>query len=150
MQLCATLVTPSSNHLIETWRGSNEVSLTLVNGLNQSMRFASAAQKLAVNAPTAPHAVVWPYATFGDAGKVADTKDVTDLNTVFVRFDNGVRLTVKPTKFRDDEVLVRANVGHGMIDLPSDRQAATWAGVVRGSKKCHRYSISCRRTSWPP
>ncbi len=45
MQLWAMLVTPSSNHLIETWCGSNEVFLTLVKGLNQSMRFACSPQK---------------------------------------------------------------------------------------------------------
>jgi zinc protease len=37
-----------------------------------------------------------------------------------------VRLTVKPTKFRDDEVLVRVNVGDGLLDLPRDRQSAGW------------------------
>src|SRR6185437_15500900 len=45
MQLWATLVTPSSNHLIETLRASNEVSLTLVKGVNQAMRFPCSAQK---------------------------------------------------------------------------------------------------------
>ncbi len=44
-----------------------------------------------------------------------------------MRFENGVRLTVKPTEFRDDEVLVRADIGHGMLDLPKDRQSLNWA-----------------------
>ena len=39
---------------------------------------------------------------------------MTDLDAVMVRFANGVRLTVKPTKFRDDEVLVRVNIGGGL------------------------------------
>ncbi len=84
--------------------------------------------KVAVAAPAAPHAAVWPYATFGAIGKVAETKEVADLNTAFVRFENGVRLTVKPTKFRDDEVLIRVNVGHGLQDLPKDRQSLAWFG----------------------
>lgn len=88
----------------------------------------ASSQKLAVAAPSAPHEVVWPYSSFGEPGKVAETKDVTDLDTVFVRFDNGVRLTVKPTKFRDDEVLVRVNVGGGLQDLPRDRQSLAWFG----------------------
>ncbi len=87
-------------------------------------------QKVAVAAPTAPHEAVWPYSTFGTPGKVAETKDVTDLNTVFVRFDNGVRLTVKPTKFRDDEVLVRVNIGDGLQDLPRDHQSLAWFSNV--------------------
>src|SRR6202020_3644263 len=45
MQLYATLVTPSSNHLIETFLTSNDVFLTLENGVNQSMRLPCSAQK---------------------------------------------------------------------------------------------------------
>jgi zinc protease len=85
-------------------------------------------QKLAVAAPVAPHEATWPYESFGEPGKVVETKDVTDLDTVFVRFANGVRLTVKPTKFRNDEVLVRVNIGHGLQQLPKDRQSLAWFG----------------------
>ncbi|MFL5295709.1 MAG: M16 family metallopeptidase [Phenylobacterium sp.] len=95
-------------------------------------------EKLAVAAPTAPRETAWPYQSFGEPGKVADTKEVTDLNTVFVRFENGVRLTVKPTKFRNDEVLVRVNIGHGLQQLPKDRQSLAWFGnafIEGGLKK---------------
>jgi zinc protease len=85
-------------------------------------------QKLAVTPPPAPAQVAWPYASFGRPGKVAEQRAVADLGVTFVRFENGVRLTIKPTKFRDNEVLVRANVGRGLIDMPRDRQTATWAG----------------------
>jgi zinc protease len=85
-------------------------------------------RKLAVTPPAAPAQVSWPYASFGPPGKVVERRAVPDLGVTFVRFANGVRLTLKPTTFRDDEVLVRTNVGHGMISLPRDRQAATWAG----------------------
>ena len=93
--------------------------------------------KVAVAAPTAPHEAVWPYSSFGEPGKVAETREVTDLDTVFVRFDNGVRLTIKPTKFRDDEVLVRVNVGHGLQDLPKDQQSLAWFGnaLIEGGFK---------------
>jgi zinc protease len=94
-------------------------------------------EKAPVAPPAAIDNVAWPYETFGAPGKVAETRDVTDLDTVFVRFDNGVRLTVKPTKFRDDEVLVAVNIGRGLIDLPKDRQAMTWASgaVIEGGLK---------------
>jgi zinc protease len=88
----------------------------------------AATQKVAVAPPVAPHAAVWPYAKFGAAGKVAETRQIADLKTEFVRFENGVRLTVKPTKFRDDEVLIRVNVGNGLQDLPKDRQSLAWFG----------------------
>jgi zinc protease len=76
-------------------------------------------------------AVTWPYASFGTPGKVAEERDITDLGAVFVRFDNGVRLTIKPTKFRDNQVRVRVRIGHGLLDLPTDRKTTDWA--VRGA-----------------
>lgn len=87
-------------------------------------------QKLAVTPPAAPPNIAWPYASFGPPGKVAEQRTVDDLGVTFVRFANGVRLTLKPTRFRDDEVLVRVNVGRGLIDLPRDQQATTWAGAA--------------------
>jgi zinc protease len=87
-----------------------------------------AAHAQAVTAPEAPKQVDWPYTSFGPVGKVADRKDVSDLDAVFVRFDNGVRLTVKSTKLRQDQVLVSVRFGQGLEDMPSDRQTITWAG----------------------
>lgn len=69
---------------------------------------------------------VWPYTDFGKAGTVVERRVIDDLGVTMVRFANGVRLTVKPTKFRADEVLVRANVGHGRFDLPHDQSLPIW------------------------
>ena len=69
----------------------------------------------------------WPYANFGPTGKIAEQSDVTDLDTVFVRFENGVRLTVKPTKFRADQILVNVRVGAGRLQMPTDKVSASWA-----------------------
>jgi zinc protease len=109
-----------------------------IEGGETTLRAAlDANEKLAVAPPAAPAQVSWPYANFGAPGKVADRRTAADLGVTFVRFENGVQLTIKPTKFRDDEVLVRANIGRGMIDLPSDKQAATWAGgaLIEGGLK---------------
>ena len=94
----------------------------------------TASQKVAVTPPAAGQQIKWPYETFGAASKVAERRELADLGTTFVRFDNGVRLTVKPTAFRDDEVLVRVNAGHGMLGLPADRQSPFWASntVIEG------------------
>jgi zinc protease len=81
-----------------------------------------------VTAPEAPRQVDWPYTSFGPAGKVAERKDINDLDAVFVRFENGVRLTVKSTKLREDEVLVSVRFGQGLESLPADHQTITWAG----------------------
>ena len=93
--------------------------------------------------PVAPRAVdanlTWPYAAFGPIGKVSDRRAIDDLGVTFVHFANGVRLTVKPTKFSADQVLVSVKVGGGILDLPRDRKTARWAadggGFVLGGLK---------------
>ncbi len=80
-----------------------------------------------VTPPAAPGVSLWPYSTFGPTGKVVEQKDVTDLDAVFVRFENGVRLTVKPTKFRDDQIVVKVRTGHGLLDMPSNTQSPLWS-----------------------
>ena len=80
-----------------------------------------------VAAPRAGAMLSWPYDSFGAPGAVAERKDIADLDTVFVRFANGVRLTVKPAKFVTGQVLVQARVGGGELDLPSDRVTTAWA-----------------------
>ena len=102
---------------------------TEVNGGLPAVRTAfDAARTQAVTAPEAPRQVDWPYTTFGPSGKVADRKDVADLDSVLVRFDNGVRLTVKSTKFRQDQVLVKVRFGDGLAGMAPDHQTITWAG----------------------
>ena len=87
----------------------------------------TASAQTAVTAGAASNVVVWPYPSFGTASPIVQRRTITDLGATFVQFRNGVRLTVKPTKFRDDEVQVRVNIGSGMLDLPRDRQSPYWA-----------------------
>ncbi|WP_368517920.1 M16 family metallopeptidase [Rhizobium sp.] len=82
---------------------------------------------VAVKAPEQTASVAWPYTDFGKPGDIIERRTVDDLGITMVRFANGVRLTVKPTKYRADEVLVRAEVGRGRLDLPNDRPLPIWA-----------------------
>lgn len=97
----------------------------------------TASQQIAVTPSIQAAEIAWPYENFGLPGKVAERREVADLKTTFVRFENGVRLTVKPTAFRDDEVLVRVNVGQGLLGLPRDRQSPFWAAnaMIEGGLK---------------
>ena len=70
---------------------------------------------------------VWSFTNFGTPGTVGERREIADLNTTFVRFANGVRLTVRPSKLRTNEVLVSVKVGGGRLDLPKDRMTAAWA-----------------------
>jgi zinc protease len=80
--------------------------------------------------PTAQAALSWPYDNLGAPGQVAERREIADLGVTFVRFANGVRLTVMPTKFKTDEILVAARVGRGLLDLPSDRPTPRWAAAA--------------------
>jgi zinc protease len=79
----------------------------------------------------------WPYTDFGAKGAVASRRQVADLGVTYVRFANGVRLTVKPTKFRANTINVQVKVGSGRLELPRDRINATWAAnvVISGGLK---------------
>ncbi|QIO60772.1 insulinase family protein [Rhizobium leguminosarum bv. trifolii] len=96
-----------------------------------------ASKAIAVSAPSGATDVAWPYTHFGEPGAVVKRRAVEDLGLTMLRFSNGVRLTVKPTKLRANEVLVREDIGRGRLDLPHDRSAAIWASpavVLSGVK----------------
>ena len=69
----------------------------------------------------------WPYASFGAPGAVASRREVGRSRRHLRHLQNGVRLAIKPTAFRKDQVLVSVRVGDGRLDLPKDRKTAMWA-----------------------
>jgi len=69
----------------------------------------------------------WPYVTFGAKGNVVDRKEVADLGITTATFANGVRATIKPTQFRNGQVLVAITFGHGRLGLPKTRKVPAWA-----------------------
>ena len=85
----------------------------------------AAARSARVAAYREPMAKAWTHTNFGPAGKVTERQTRDDLGVTFVRFANGVRLAVKPTGFARDQVLVSLRFGHGQLDLPRDRVAAS-------------------------
>jgi zinc protease len=87
----------------------------------------------------------WPYTNFGVAGRVAETRHVDDLDATFIRFANGVRLTVKPTKFRADQVLVTVSVAGGDLAFPKDHTVINTSVFVAGGLQAMSY-LDMRRT----
>jgi zinc protease len=103
-------------------------SPTPIEGGDQALMAAyKTAHGVAVAAGNAQQAKAWPYAAFGTPGTVADRHAVEGLDATAIRFANGVRLTVKPTKFSNDQILVSVRVGDGLLDAPSDRTTPLWA-----------------------
>lgn len=85
-----------------------------------------ASRSTPVTAPIAHAASTWPYQGFGAPGAVAERRELADLGVTLVRFANGVRLTVKPTDIRKDEILVEMRFGSGLFSVPRDRPAPLW------------------------
>ncbi|MDP9837255.1 zinc protease [Neorhizobium huautlense] len=97
----------------------------------------TASRAVAVSELAGADDVVWPYTSFGEPGAVVERRTVDDLGLTMVRFANGVRLTVKPTKLRANEVLVRQLIGGGRMEMPHDRALPIWAspGIILSGTK---------------
>lgn len=101
---------------------------TPIEGGDQAIRTALLqSEQVAVAAPDAARTKTWSYAALGAPGKVVEHTVVKDIGAEFIRFANGVRLTVLPTTYMHDQVLVRVRVGHGVLDLPRDKVTPMWA-----------------------
>ena len=85
------------------------------------------AETAAVTPPPALQARSWSHTGFGAPGQVVERRTVPDLGVTFLRFANGVRLTVRPSSLRKDQVLVSVNFGEGRLALPRDRVVPDWA-----------------------
>ncbi|MBW3558738.1 MAG: insulinase family protein [Proteobacteria bacterium] len=83
-------------------------------------------RQVAVAPPSAQTGKAWAYTNFGTSGRVAERREVPDLGATFVRFENGVRLTVRPSRNRKDQVLAAARIGDGELDLRRDRPSPAW------------------------
>lgn len=81
-------------------------------------------------APPNVQAKAWAHKGFGAPGKVTSQRKLEDLDTTLATFANGVRLTVKPTKFRTGQVLVGVRIGEGRLALPADRSSPDWAATA--------------------
>ena len=80
-----------------------------------------ASRQTPVAAPAAQAELEWPYASFGTPGVVQTRRELAEVGATVVTFANGVRLTVKPTDFRDEQILVSVRTGIGELGLPTDR-----------------------------
>jgi len=85
-----------------------------------------------VGAAAVQAAKSWPYSRFGIPGAVIERRSLPGLDATAVQFANGVRLTVKPTAFKKDQVLVSVRYGTGQLGLPRDRADPLWAAMSGG------------------
>lgn len=88
-----------------------------------------ASRQTPVAAPAAQAELDWPYETFGSAGAVTDRREIAELGATVLTFANGVVVTVKPTDFRDEQILVRVDTGIGEMGQPTDRPVVEGLGA---------------------
>jgi len=79
-----------------------------------------------------PQALPWPYTEFGKPGAVVATRVLSDIGTTFIQFENGVKLTVKPTKFRADQVSVSVTLPGGQLAFPKSTMVIDSGAFVGG------------------
>lgn len=83
-----------------------------------------ASRQVVVTARADEAALDWPYTNFGTPTQPNARTEIADLGVTRVDFPNGVRLFVKPTDFRDNQILVNVRTGIGELALPTDRVTA--------------------------
>jgi zinc protease len=88
-----------------------------------------ASRQTPVTAPAVQAQLEWPYETFGAAGAVTERREIAEIGATVVTFANGVTLTVKPTSFRDEQILVRVDTGIGELGQPTDRSSVESLGT---------------------
>lgn len=96
-------------------------------GTEAVMATLAEAQGVSVAAGAQAETQGWPYTNFGPAGQIAERGLIEDVGATTVRFANGVRLTVKPTDFREDQVLVSVDFAGGRLSQANDRVLPSWA-----------------------
>ncbi len=80
-----------------------------------------ASRQVPVVAPAAQAELEWPYTAFGEPGVVTERREIAELGATVVTFANGVRLTVKPTDFREEQIFVRVQTGIGEQGISPNR-----------------------------
>ncbi len=80
-----------------------------------------ASRLVPVTAPAAQAELDWPYAEFGAPGVVQSRTELAEVGATVITFSNGVRLTIKPTTFRDEQILLSVRTGIGELGMPADR-----------------------------
>ncbi|MSP94609.1 MAG: insulinase family protein [Alphaproteobacteria bacterium] len=108
-------------------------SVTPIDGGEKTLTeaFQEAESAVIADAVATP-LTAWPYTNFGTPGTVVESRVNDEFGATFIRFANGVRLTVKPTKFRADQVLVNVRFAGGRLTLPKDRPMIAMGAYVSG------------------
>ncbi|MEM7305834.1 MAG: insulinase family protein [Planctomycetota bacterium] len=86
-------------------------------------------REVEVEAPEQEDLAALAYATpAGETGAIVASQHVEDLDAWLFTFENGVRLNVKATDFKERQILLQARVAEGLLTLAPERFAVAWVG----------------------
>lgn len=82
------------------------------------------------------------YTDWGQPGVIAERGTIEDIGIETVRFENGVRLNMKPTSYEEDVIRIRVKAGGGSGFYPQDNPAfGTQIGAVLGSSAIGAHTV---------
>ncbi len=104
---------------------TGNVHLTTADGLSPEKQILAVWDRtlaVAVTPPVEDRSVSFPYLAVPETpGPIRDRREVTDLGIVQVDFENGIRLNLKKTDFKQNQVLVGMVFGAGSASEPPDK-----------------------------
>jgi len=77
----------------------------------------TAVQSAKIDAPEVHVNKPWPYTAFGTPSKITSRVELKDIGVTQLTYANGVKATIKPTKFKEDEVSVTVRFAGGLATL---------------------------------
>jgi zinc protease len=84
----------------------------------------------ALGAQVKEAAIDWPYTSFGKPSAVSSQSFDAKLGITTVKFANGTRLLVKPTKYEKDKIRVAVSFGNGRAAVSPQLAHALWEAQV--------------------
>ncbi|MFT4090787.1 MAG: insulinase family protein [Asticcacaulis sp.] len=109
-----------------------------LKGFDKAAMLASfnAVQNRSIEAPAVTAKKDWPYTDFGQASALLSETQLADIGVTQLSYANGVRVNIKPTDFKDNEILVSVRLGKGIRDFTAADStsitAANWTGITDG------------------
>ena len=113
----------SMNHRLIELTGNARLAVS--DGLlpeKQILAVWDQSQAVAVFPPEEYHPVLFPYITAPEApGPIHARREIADLGIIQVDFENGIRLNLKKTDFKQNQVMANLVFGSGASSEPSDK-----------------------------
>ncbi|MGD8769393.1 MAG: insulinase family protein [Desulfobacterales bacterium] len=112
----------SPEHRLLLVTGNAQLTGTDKDPLSQILGAYHKSKEVKVSRPSEKKTLAFPYLKEpGEEGSIVRTKKIPDLGVVQVDFKNGVRLNLKKTDFKANQVLINLAFGSGRASEPSEK-----------------------------